>query len=323
MVEMIRSGTTTFNEQYFYPEVTAEVTDQCGLRAAIAIPLINVPTNYAQTPDEAFAKGDGLIEKYKNHPRIQITAAPHASYTVSDETLLKTKKYSDEHDMLVHMHLHEAPHEVAEGVERPLHRLKRLELLNEKLIAVHMVHLSDEEVDWLEEYKINVVSCPESNLKLGNGMCSASKIWRKTNLCLGTDGAASNDDLDMLGELHTAALIDIMQSVTTYGSVDSSIPNTHWLRVASLNGAKALRIDDKVGSISVGKLADFAAVKVVAYPVYDIYNTLALNSTNRVTDVWVGVKPLMRNEVVLVLDEAQVERNSAEWGKKIVECLKK
>jgi len=324
IVEMIRSGTTCFNDQYFYPDVTAKVADQCGLRAAIGVPLINVQTNWSPSPADAFKKLEALRVAYKDHPRIQVVVAPHAPYTVTDEILQEIKVISDEHNMLVHMHLHEASHEVCPTTvtERPLARMKRLGLLNNKLIAVHMVHVNDEEIEWLKENKVNVVTCPESNLKLGNGICSANKMFRSTNLAIGTDGASSNDDLDLIGEIKTAALLDDLKSVEQFGSLDQSISNKEWLKIGSLNGAKALRIDDKVGSLTVGKFADMCALKINAFPVYDVINTIVLNSTNRVSDVWVGGRPLMRNDKILVLDEEKVQQNSSEWGSKIIHSLK-
>jgi len=315
--EMIRSGTTCFNDMYFHPEITAAVADHCGMRAAVGIPVINVATNWAATPQIAIEKFRELHEQYKGHERIQVSISPHAPYTVTDELFLECEKISKETNCLVHTHLHETPFEVNTPDERPFNRLEKLGVINERLIAVHMTELTEEEIQKLEETKIAaLVHCPESNLKLGSGICPVSSLGN-INVCIGTDGASSNDDLDIIGETRTAYLVDNYRSQVKLGGLDKSKTSSDWIKMMTINAAKALRISDKVGSLEKGKEADVVAIKVNALPVYNIQNTLVMSGTNPVTDVWVAGRSLMRAGVLADFDEDAVNQTAIEWGEKI------
>src|SRR3990167_5477307 len=212
MAEMIRGGTICFNDMYFFLKATAEATDIAGLRGHIGITVIDFPTNWANTTEEYFSKGLAFYEEYKNHPRITATLAPHAPYTVADKNLIKVKEIADAHNLKINMHIHETADEVNQSLTqfkmRPLRRLQKLGLVSPRLIAVHMTQLNEEDFAILKTEKPSVVHCPESNMKLASGTCPVEKLKSLgMNVALGTDGAASNNDLNMLGEMRSAAFL--------------------------------------------------------------------------------------------------------------------
>ena len=210
--EMLRGGTTTFNDMYFFSDCVAEVAEEIGMRASVGLIVLDFPTAWAQNAAEYLSRGIEIHDRFRNSPLIRTALAPHAPYTVSDDPLRKVVAYAHELDIPIHMHIHETAFEVeqaaAQSGERPLARLDRLGLLGPEMIAVHMTQLSDEEIELCARRNLHVAHCPESNLKLASGFCPVAKLAAAgVNLALGTDGAASNNDLDMLGEMHIAALL--------------------------------------------------------------------------------------------------------------------
>jgi 5-methylthioadenosine/S-adenosylhomocysteine deaminase len=320
VAEMIRCGVTTVNDMYFFPNVTGEVLEASGMRAAIGAIMIQFPSAWAKTVEEYFLKGLELVKQYKNHPLIHVVFAPHAPYTVDDPTLRRLHQLAIQNNTSIHIHLHETNKEVedelkASGV-RPIERLNKLGLLDDRLITVHMTQLTNEEIELIAKLGVNVVHCPESNLKLGSGICPVSKLLAAgANVCLGTDGPASNDDLDLLGEMRTSALVD------KYRIEDPPVPAWKMLELGTINGAKALRLDDRIGSIEVGKEADIVAVKLDAYPVYDPVNTLVYvgPSINRVEYVWVAGRPLLEKGELTTIDAVQLRARAQEWGARITQ----
>jgi len=207
LAEMLRGGTTCFNDMYFFPEVTARTAAAAGLRATVGLILIDFPTGYAGNADDYLAKGLALHDAYRNHPLIRTAFAPHAPYSVSDAPLARVRVLADELDIPVHMHVHETAHEVEQAMaqqgRRPLARLQELGLVSPSLLAVHMTQLTDAEIGQCAAAGVSVVHCPESNLKLASGFCPVQRLLQAgVNVALGTDGAASNNDLDMLGDAH-------------------------------------------------------------------------------------------------------------------------
>ncbi|MGH8444449.1 MAG: TRZ/ATZ family hydrolase, partial [Solimonas sp.] len=210
--EMIRGGTTCVNDMYFFPDATARVAQQAGLRATVGLVVFDFPTAWGSGPDEYIHKGLELHDQLRDVPLVRTVFAPHAPYTVSDAPLLKLRRYANELGIGIHMHVHETAGEVeravAETGKRPWARLKELELLGPDFIAVHMTQLTDQEIAEAAEFGVHVAHCPESNLKLASGFCPVHKlIHAGVNVGIGTDGAASNNDLDLFGELRTAALL--------------------------------------------------------------------------------------------------------------------
>lgn len=321
IAEMIRSGTTCFSDMYFFPDCTAEVATEAGIRAVVGLIMIDFATPWAKDASEYLDKGKQVHEQYKHSPLIKTAFAPHAPYTVSDEPLEKIALLAEELDIQIHMHLHETDVEIKQSIEqygkRPLQRLFDLGLVSKRLIAVHMTHLLAEEIELLGKNSVNIIHCPESNLKLASGFCPVHELLNSgMNVALGTDGAASNNDLDMLGEMRTAA---ILGKGVAHDS--SAIPARTALRMATLNGAKALRLDAITGSLTVGKQADVIAIDLSALetqPLYDpISQIIYAASRNQITDVWVAGKQLLRNRQLLTIDEQQLMIKTRGWQEKL------
>ena len=321
VIEMLRSGTTCFSDMYFFPEDTAHTCLEIGMRAVVGLILIDFPTAYAQTPDEYLHKAIALHDDLRAAELVTTAFAPHAPYTVSDEPLSKLRTLNDELNLPLHMHVHETEHEVTEATrasgKRPLARLADLNLLQPNLVAVHMTQLTDAEIGTLARTGGNVVHCPASNLKLASGFCPVQKLLKAgVNVALGTDGAASNDNLDLLGEMRTAALL-----AKAVANDATALPAHHALRMATLNGAKALGLEDRIGSIVPGKSADLVAIDLSAADTQPVYNpvTQLVYSAGReqVTDVWVHGKQLLANRRLTTIDEAAVLQRARAWKEKI------
>ncbi len=234
VAEMLRGGVTCFNDMYFFPDVVGEVVDQVGIRATLGLILIDFPTAWANNAEEYLKKGRKVYETFQGHPRIQTALAAHAPYSVSDTSLGLAQAMAAEFGIPIHMHVHETAKEVEEAIEksgeRPLARLEKLGLLSPHFMAVHMTQLKNEEINVLANHGVHVIHCPESNLKLASGVCPISKLLQAgVNVALGTDGAASNDDLDMLGEMRTAALL-----AKVFNKDASTVPAAQALRMATL-----------------------------------------------------------------------------------------
>ena len=315
--EMLKSGTTCLNDMYFFPEDAADVLHEAGMRACLGLILIDFPTNYAQTPDEYFEKGLKLHDSLRHDPLLSTAFAPHAPYSVSDGSLAKIRTINNELNLPVHMHVHETAHEVNESVaktgKRPLARLDALDLLGPTLAAGHMTQRTAEEIARLAEAGASVVHCPESNLKLASGFCPVHALLNAgVNVALGTDGAASNNDLDMLGELRTAALL-----AKAVSGDATAVPAHTALRMATLNGAKAMGLEAEIGSLRPGKAADITAIDLSALssqPVYDPVSQIVYTaSREQVTDVWVAGKRLLANRALTTLDEDAILNRARVW----------
>ncbi|RKZ40648.1 MAG: TRZ/ATZ family hydrolase [Gammaproteobacteria bacterium] len=322
IAEMLRGGVTCFNDMYFFPEVVAKVVEESGIRATLGLILLEFPTAYAQDADEYLKKGREVHDAYHDHPLIKTALAPHAPYSVSDTSLTSAQAMAEEFDLPVHIHLHETASEIEEAVEkhgeRPLTRLDKLGLLSPRLMAVHATQLKNEEINLLASLGVNVVHCPESNLKLASGLCPVGKLLKAgVNVALGTDGAASNDDLDMLGEMRTAALL-----AKAVNKDASCVPAATALSMATINGAKALGIDNLTGSLVAGKSADVVAINMLDIETQPIYNPLSQLAyavgRDKVTDVWVAGKHLMKSRTLTSLDVHEIKSKTYSWREKIL-----
>ena len=321
VAEMLRSGTTCFNDMYFFPEVTARVAANSGIRASVGMILLDFPTAYAEGPERYFAKGLALYEEYRHHPLIRCAFAPHAPYTVSDPPLKKVQILADELDLPVHIHLHETASEIETSLKtcgkRPLQRLQQLGLLSPALLGVHMTQLEPAEIQQIGESGTSVVHCPESNLKLASGFCPVQRlIDAGINVALGTDGAASNNDLDMLGEMKTAALL----AKAVHGDA-SALPAHSVLRMATLNGARALGLADETGSLEAGKWADITAVDLETLETSPLYNPVSqlvyAASREQVTDVWVAGQHVLKDRELTHLETRKLIRRVLDWQERI------
>lgn len=323
IAEMLRGGTTCFNDMYFYPEITGRVAATAGMRAVIGLIVIDFPTAWAANADEYLSKGLETHDHFRGHSLIKTTFAPHAPYTVSNDPLERVRNYTNELNIPIHMHIHETKHEVDEAVEqqgiRPIERLANLNLLSPHMMAVHMTQLSDEEISLIAETGSHVVHCPESNLKLASGFCPVAKLVEAgVNVALGTDGAASNNDLNMFSEMRTAALL-----AKGVSGDASALPAEKALSMATINGAKALGMAQVTGSLEAGKAADIVAVDLTALESRPIYHPISqlVYATDReqVAHVWVAGKQLLRDRELTTLDVGDILASTAEWQKKIRE----
>ncbi|MGH8434231.1 MAG: TRZ/ATZ family hydrolase [Pseudomonas sp.] len=321
IAEQLKGGITCFSDMYFFPEVASELMHKSGIRAQITIPVLDFPIPGARDADEALRKGLALFDDLRVHPRLKVAFGPHAPYSVSDDKLENIRMLAEELDAGIHMHVQETAFEVQQSLEkcgeRPLARLARLGLLSPRFQAVHMTQLNDDDLQLLVESNCNVIHCPESNLKLASGFCPVERLWQAgVNVAIGTDGAASNNDLDLLGETRTAALLaKAVAGSATALDVHSA------LRMATLNGARALGLEDQIGSLEVGKAADIAAFDLsglAQQPIYDPVSQL-LYASNRdcVKHVWVGGKQLLDDRKLTRLDEERLIARAQSWGKKI------
>jgi 5-methylthioadenosine/S-adenosylhomocysteine deaminase len=323
VAEMIRSGTTCLNDMYFFPDIMAKTCQQMGMRATTGLIVLDFPTVWAQSAEEYLSKAMAVIDEVKEYPLISTAFAPHAPYTVSDKPLEKIAMYSSELDIQVHMHIHETQFEVDESVKnygkRPLERLDQLNLLNPNLMAVHMTSLNELEIERIAETGVHIVHCPESNLKLASGFCPVDTLQHlNINICLGTDGAASNNDLDMFGEMRTAALLS--KGV----SGDASSCNAEQsLRMATINGAKALGLSDKIGSLEVGKKADVIAIdfsQLNSQPVYDpIAQLVYATNSMQVSHVWINGEQKLMDYQLTDIDAVEIISTAQQWQVKIQE----
>jgi 5-methylthioadenosine/S-adenosylhomocysteine deaminase len=321
VAEMLRGGTTTCNENYFFPDVIAATYRRLGFRALVGAPIIEFPSAWAKTRDEYFDKANALHDDYRGDALIGTCFAPHAPYTVSDESFERTRVLADQIGCAVHVHVHETAHEVEEAKRqqgaRPLARLAGLGLVNDALIAVHMTQLTDAEIAQCAQAGVSVVHCPESNLKLASGFCPVAKLLAAgVNVALGTDGCASNNDLDMFGEMRTAALL-----AKGVAGDASAVDAATALRMATLNGARALGWGARIGSLVPGKQADVIAVRldeIEAMPFYDVIAQLVYAGSRRqVSDVWIAGARKLRGGVLVDIDTDALRAKAVQWRERI------
>jgi len=321
IAEMLKTGTTCFNDMYYFPDQTAVVAEQAGIRASLGLIMLDFPTVWARGPDEYFSKGLELHDRLQNHPRITTAFAPHAPYTVSDGPLQKLQTLADELDIPVHIHVHETAGEIDDGIKahghRPLQRLQKLGLLTSRTECVHMTQLLEDEIDLLAEQGSHIVHCPESNMKLASGYCPVSKLLEHgVNVALGTDSAASNNNLNMLAEMRSAALL-----AKNHTADPTALPAWQALRMATINGARALGLEQQLGSLEFGKAADLIAVdmnRLQTQPMYDPVSQLVYAAdSSQITDVWVAGNRVLKDGLLCSMDEQAILHESQQWGQKI------
>ena len=319
--EMLRGGITCFNDMYFFPNAAAEAALKLGMRAAIGLIAIDFPTAYAADIDDYLAKGMAIRDELRDNPLLRFCLAPHAPYTVSDRSFAKVLTLAEQCDMPIHLHIHETQQEIADSISqfgvRPLERLRRLGVLGPAFIGVHGVHLEPAEIELLAQHGCSVAHCPSSNLKLASGIAPLATLTEfGVNVGLGTDGAASNNRLDVFLEMRLASLLAKGHS----GRADSV--NAHQaLRMATLGGARALGLDSEIGSIRVGKMADLCAFNIndsILAPCYDPTSLLAYSAgREHVSDVWVAGTARVSDGKLLAWDEIGLIRLTALWQNQI------
>ncbi len=318
VAEMLSAGITCFSDQYFFPEMVAETAVEMGIRAMIGTPVLDFRTAWANDAEEYLHKGADLVhDPYSGHPLISSCFVPHSTAVLSDESLTALRVTADQLDVRVQIHLHETQAEIAASVEetgmRPFERLEQAGLINASLLAVHAVHLDGEEVMRMSEAGVNIAHCPRSNLKLASGIAPICEYRTAgINVAIGTDGAASNNVLDVLAEMRLAALL----AKSAAGDA-AAITAQEALRMATLGGARALGLSHATGSIESGKWADIACVNLNtlhSQPVYDVCSQLVYAAhSDQVTDVWVAGKHLLDNGELAHINAENVLKRSNEW----------
>jgi len=320
-LEMLLGGVTCFADMYFFPDQVTEAAIETGIRAVIGMIAIQYPSAYAADPAEYLQKGLAVRDRYRDQPLITHMFAPHAPYTVDDATLSRIRQLADELDVPIQTHVHETAAEVAEAVaatsERPLARLNRLGLITPSLMAVHATCLDNSEIDLLASQGASVVHCPRSNLKLASGACATAELSRAgVNLALGSDGAASNNRLDLWGDIQLTGLL-----AKWVDNDAAALPAAEVLTMATLNGAKALGLGSKIGSIVAGKAADMISVDLSGagnQPVYDPVSQLVYSAgAANVQNVWVGGQQRVRDGQIDNLDSAEIISKAQTWAERI------
>jgi 5-methylthioadenosine/S-adenosylhomocysteine deaminase len=318
---MLRGGTTCFNDMYFFPDITGRVADMTGIRAVVGLIAIDFPSAWAADGDEYLHRGLRVHDQFRNHPLVHTAFAPHAPYSVADPVLERIRVLADELEIPIHIHLHETNDEILQGLQhhdaRPMARLQRLGLLSPALMAIHMTHLEGHEIEEFAACGGHVVHCPESNLKLASGFCPVHRLMQAgVNVALGTDGAASNNDLDMFSELHTAALL-----AKGVAGDASALPAARALSMATINGARALGLEQETGSLEVGKSADLIAVdldRVQTQPVYHPISQLVYAAgREQVRHVWVAGRQLVSDGSLTTLDPERLLKRVDYWRERI------
>lgn len=320
IAEMLRGGTTCFNDHYFFHDTIAETAHKAGIRACVGVLVMSVPSEWAKDEKTYLARAKETLSQKEHRSLITWALAPHAPYTVSDTALREIKQLSDQYDLPIHMHIHETKDEIEQGLKeygkRPLTRLHELGLLSRRLIAVHMTQLTPKEIELVHHRQTNVVHCPESNLKLASGIAPVAKLLKVgINVAIGTDSAASNNDLDLFGEMRTAVF-----TAKVSDADPTHLPAEEVIKMATLNGAKALGLGDKIGSLEAGKFADVIAVDLSSFLTQPVFNPIShlVYAINRlqVSEVWVAGKQLLRAGEFTKLDIERTLKDGLKWIEK-------
>lgn len=325
IAEMIRSGTTCFADMYFFPDASARAATEAGIRVQLASPVIDFPNPWSSSAEDAIQKTSSLHDEWRHSTLVSTAFGPHAPYSLSDEPLKKIVMLSELLDIPVHMHIHETNFEVEDALrtsgQRPLARLAELGLLSPRLVCVHATQLTDDEIALLSSTGVTVAHCPESNLKLASGFCPVDKLIRAgVNVGLGTDGAASNNDLDMFSEMRTAALL-----AKAVSGDARALPAYKALQMATINGARALGLDQLTGTLEPGKHADVISVKLDelnSVPVHNPVSQLVYSTkSSQVKHVWVNGRQLLDNGELTTLNKQTLLETAQQWQQSL-ETLK-
>ena len=312
IAEMIRTGTTCFADMYFFPEQTAKAAQEVGMRAHLAPPVFDFPSNWQTGPNQYLNAITDLHCAYAENPLITTAIGPHAPYTVSDESFNQICATRNQLNCGLHIHVHETAQEVRDSLaqfgHRPLARLAQLGAINSSTQCVHMTQIDESDLSVLKQHQPSVVHCPKSNLKLASGFCPVHTLLEAgINVALGTDGAASNNNLDMLSEMQYAALL-----AKPVSGVATAVSAAQALRLATINGAKALGLDQQIGSLEIGKQADICAIELdhlSQAPVYSPLSALVYaSSSHQVSDVWIAGEQQLASGQLIKLNLAQLQQ---------------
>ena len=322
IAEMVCSGTTTVADSYFFPNASAKAYIDHGFRAQVGLPIIHFPNAWANTEEEHINKGLGVRDTLKNQKLITPALAPHAPYSVTNAGFEQVRMYAEQLEMPIHLHLHETAAEVSDAIaetsKRPIQRMKELGILSPSLQAVHMTQITPQEISELSQRQTHIAHCPTSNLKLASGFCPVSDLMsHHVNVALGTDGAASNNNLDMIEEMKIAALM--AKGMTGDAS---SLPVHQVIEMATINGAKFLGLEDEIGSLEPGKCADMISVDLSALKFQPAHNPtsdlLYAASGDQVCHVWIDGEHQLSNRTLTNMDTARMRANARQWQAKIL-----
>ena len=315
LAEMLRSGTTCFSDMYFMPQIVAQRVQVAGMRAQLAFPVIDVPNAWSANAEAGISQGLELYDAMRHEPLVNIAFGPHSTYTLSRDTLAKVGTFADEIDARIEIHLHENLAEVT-GKQRPLALLQELGMLNPRLQAVHMTQLLEPEIELLAQMGVHVSHCPSSNMKLSSGRCRVGQLQAAgINVGLGTDGAASNDALDMLQETRQAVLL------ARLGDGAQALTAKRALEMATIDGARLLGLDHQIGSLEPGKAADMIAVDTQALALQPLHDPIAqlvhCAGNYQITDAWVAGRRLLGQGELLTLDQADILQRANSWRERL------
>lgn len=325
IAEQIKGGITCFNDQYFFPNAVADVADQSGMRGLVGFPLLSVPTAWAADTETYFSKALKIQEAWSNHPRIETVWSPHAPYTVDDESFIRIRDLNEKTPAQFHIHLHESAGEIEDSLKqfgmRPFDRLEKLGLVQENMLAVHMTQMTEHEIERCAKKGVSIAHCPESNMKLASGIAPVTQLTEAgVTVGLGTDGAASNNDLDLLGEARTASFLAKVSSMNP-----EALPAWKILSMLTLEGAQSVMKDHEIGSITPGKQADLISIdlsQLETQPLYDIASHLVYcASRHHVQNTWVAGQALMRDRKLCTLNEAELLDTAELWRQRILETV--
>lgn len=321
IAEMIRSGTTTFSDMYFFPNITAATSARLGMRCQITFPIFDFPTAWGQNADDYISKGLAVRDDFKHSELINVVFGPHAPYTVCEANLAKVATLAAELDTAVHIHLHETAGEVLQAVEahgeRPLDTLNRLGLLGPRTQAVHMTDIGEQDIALLAATGANVVHCPMSNMKLASGTCPVQKLTSAgVNVAIGTDSAASNNNLNLFIEMQTAALLAKLSTADA-----AALPASEALAMATINGARAMGIADKIGSLEVGKQADIISVDLSGPETQPLYSPLSqlvyASNGSQVSHSWIAGNLVLQDRELQHIDLEALGARTTNWQQRI------
>ncbi|WP_191600338.1 TRZ/ATZ family hydrolase [Marinomonas algicola] len=321
IAEMIKSGTTTFSDNYFFSEDVGVTAQNIGIRAQLCPTILTMPTKWAGSMDDYLSRAIDTHLRFKDSKLVSGILGPHSPYVLSDDELGKVVQASQDLNCMIQMHVHETHSEITDSLEnyfcRPLARLERIGMLNSQLQAVHMTQLTEHEIELIAENNVKVLHCPESNLKLASGFCPVHSLQKAgVTIALGTDGAASNNDLDMLGEMRTASLL-----AKAVASDATALDAETTLRMATIEGAKALNMDHYTGSIELGKAADLCATSLDEFANMPIYNPLSqliyTATREQITHVWVAGETLLKDKQLTTIDSDELRIKVSKWRQKI------
>ncbi|QEP44299.1 TRZ/ATZ family hydrolase [Ectothiorhodospiraceae bacterium BW-2] len=323
IAEMIRGGTTCFNDMYFFSEEIAATASRLKMRAVVGLIVIDFPTRWAKNSRDYLDKGVALYQQLAGNPLITTALAPHGPYTVSNEPFAQIAQLSADHQLPIHIHLHETADEIEQSLQhygqRPIARLNELGIINQRTVAVHMTQLDPHETELVAAAGVHIIHCPESNLKLASGFTPLEQLRQQgVNLALGTDGSASNNNLDMFGELQSAALL----AKGVSGSA-AAAPAFDMLEMATFNAARALGLAEQIGSLEIGKAADIIAIDlntIESQPCYHpVSQLLYATDRSQVTDLWVNGEQLLNQRQLTRIDLADLLARVRVWQQKLME----